>query len=285
MDMSASLNPRWCADQSADRRYPRVVSPLSTMSGVSLVALVSAYKEGPLALGAIRSALAAEPDRCLVMEGPAGDEIEDCPDTDYPARKGRGYDLRYGTWRADAEKRTAMVETVRAWNLPPPVWGVWVDGDEILCNGEYLRDILQALQWEDEANGASIDDPDNLPTMGRPIRIVEPSGLIITCRAKVIRLDLIRRYVVSSSVVESVLGGYMGEGNKPDSLSKWFDDRELFAAKDYAFYAHPPLPCEPFLQHRSWLRHPNRRNVRMSEQEMHEFKRETEERGLLVAED
>jgi hypothetical protein len=256
------------------------------VADVSLVALVSAYKEGPLALGAIRSALEAEPDRCLVYEGPAGDELDDCPDTPYPSRQNRhGFTLEHGTWRADAEKRTAMVEHVRALNLRPPVWGVWVDGDEILCNGQYLRDILQSLQWEDEQNGATVDNLDNLPRMGYPIRIVEPSGLIISCRAKVIRLDLIKRYVVSSSVVESVLGGYMGEGNKPDSLSKWFDDRELFAAKDYAFYAHPPLPCEPFLYHRSWQRHPNRRPVRMSEQEMVEFKRATEERGLKVAEE
>lgn len=251
------------------------------MSGISLVACVSAYKEGPLVHGAISSALDAAPDELVVFEGPAGEEIDGCPETDYSHFPS----VTHGTWRADAEKRTAIVEHVRALALPAPVWGVWVDGDEILCNGEYLRDILQALQWEDEERGASLDDPENLPTMGRPIRIVEPSGLIISCRAKVIRLDLVKRYVVSSSVVESVLGGYMGEGNKPDSLSKWFDDREVFAAKDYAFYAHPPLPCEPFLQHRSWLRHPKRRPVRMSDQEMHEFKRETEERGLQVADE
>ena len=243
---------------------------------------MSSYKEGPLALGALRSALEAEPDRCLVMEGPAGEEIEDCPETVFS--RGDGYTLEYGSWRADAEKRTAMIERVHSWNLPAPVWGVWVDGDEVLQNGQYLRDILQRVQWQDEQDGASLDDPGRLPRMGYPIRIVEPSGLIISCRAKVIRLDLVKRYVVSSSVVESVLGGYMGEGNKPDSLSKWFDDRELFAAKDYAFYAHPPLPCEPFLVHRSWQRHPNRSETRMSEQEMVEFKRATEERGLEVAE-
>ena len=253
------------------------------MGGISLVALVSAYKEGPLALGAIESALSCRPDRCLVMEGTAGEEIDGCPDTVFS--RGNGYELEYGSWRADAEKRTAMVERVRGWNLPAPVWGVWVDGDEILENGRFLRDILQRLEWEDELRAASIDEPENLPSMGYPIRIVEPSGLIITCRAKVIRLDLVKRYVVSSSVVESVLGGYMGEGNKPDSLSKWFDDRELFAAKDYAFYAHPPLPCEPFLVHRSWQRHPARSGTRMSDQEAVEFARATVERGLELADE
>jgi hypothetical protein len=252
---------------------------------VSLVSLLSTYREGPLAHEAIRSALEAEPDRCLVFEGPAGKPIPEAPATDFTrwTRTGKVI-VREGEWRADAEKRTAMVELVRAMELPPPVFGVWVDGDEVLVNGRYLRDILQALAWEDEARGATLTDPDNLPIMGRPIRIIEPSGLIISCRAKVIRLDLVKRYVVSSSVVETVLGGYMGEGNKPDSLSKWFDEREPFAEKDYAFYAHPPLPCEPFLVHRSWLRHPSRRPVRMSDQEIVEFARESEARGITVGE-
>jgi len=248
---------------------------------VTLVACVSAYKEGNLVHGAIASSLEAT-DRVVVFEGPAGAPIDDVPETDYTRWKDK-ITLKGGAWRADAEKRTAMVEYVASLALAPPVWGVWVDGDEILENGQYLPDVLQALEWEDEARGATLTDPENLPTMGRPIRIVEPTGLIISCRAKVIRLDLVRRYVVSSSVVESVLGGYMGEGNKPDSLAKWFDDRELFAAKDYAFYAHPPLPCEPFLVHRSWLRHPARRDTRMSDQEMVEFERQTRERGLEVA--
>ena len=250
---------------------------------MNLVACVSAYREGELVHAAIASALEAT-DRVFVFEGPAGDDdAQDAPETDY-SRWGDRIVLRGGRWRADAEKRTAMVDHVKTLALAPPLWCVWVDGDEVLVNGEYLPDHLRALEWKDELAGASLDDPDNLPSMGRPICIVEPSGLVIDCRAKVIRLDLIRRYVVSSSVVESVLGGYMGEGNKPVSLSKWFDERELFAAKDYMFFSHRPLPCEPFLVHRSHLRHPVRRGLRMSDQEMVEFKRESEARGLEVAE-
>lgn len=265
-------------DDAPDAAPPSVVT-------VTLVALCSSYREGPLVHEAIHSMLAAEPDRCIIFEGPAGKPIPDAPETDFKrwTRTGKVI-VREGKWRADAEKRTAMVELVHKMELPPPVWAIWVDGDEVLVNGRYLRDIVQALQWEDEARGASLEDEENLPIMGRPIRIIEPSGLIISCRAKVLRLDLVKRYVVSSSVVETVTGGYMGEGNKPDSLSKWFEEREPFAEKDYAFYAHPPLPCEPFLVHRSWLRHPSRRPVRMSDQEMVEFATESEKRGLKVAE-
>ena len=251
---------------------------------VTLVALLSTYREGPLAHEAIRSALDAQPDRVIVFEGPAGPEIPDAPETDFRRWYKERVLVRTGKWRADAAKRTAMVRYVQGLDLRPPVWAVWVDGDEVLENARYLRDWVQTIAWRDEERGVSLDDPENLPTMGYPIAIMEPHGRLSICRAKVIRVDLVKQYVVSSSVVETVLGGYMGEGNKPLRGTDWIEPRTKDLAEEDAVYAMPPQPGVPFLVHRSHLRHPSRRGARMSGQEQVEFARESEARGITVAE-
>ena len=253
---------------------------------MTLIAACSFYREGPLAHTAIRSALDAEPDHIIIYEGPAGPELPDAPETDYRQWQRTGkVTVKTGTWRADAEKRTALVEYVRALQLPPPCWTIWIDGDEALENGRYLRDHVQHLAWMDEERGATLTDPENLPTMGYPIAIMEPHGRLSICRAKVIRLDLVKQYVVSSSVVETVLGGFMGEGNKPLKASEWFEPRAVdFTEEEDAMYAYPPQPGVPFLVHRHHLRHPLRQGVRMSVQEGVEFARESAARGIEVAE-
>lgn len=252
----------------------------------ALVGLVSSYREGTLVHEAIHSLVEADVDHVYVFEGPAGPEIPDAPDTDFKRwyKTGR-VTIRHGKWRADAEKRTAMVEFVKAVRVTTPLWGAWVDGDEVLMYGRYLRDHVQHLAWRDEERGASLEDEENLPSMGLPIAIMEPHGRLSMCRAKVIRLDLVRRYVVSSSVVETVLGGYHGEGNKPLKARDWVEPRMVdFTDEEDALYAYPPQPGVPFLVHRPHLRHPSRAPVRMSAQEQEEFARESAARGITVAE-
>ncbi len=256
-------------------------------SPISFVACVSAYREGELVHAAIRSALEAEPDAVIVFEGRAGDPCPDAPATDYNRYRGRNQRivLQEGEWRTDAAKRTALADFAKSrYGTEKPLWAIWVDADEVLVNGQYLRDILLSIHYDDEANGVSLADPGNLPKMGCPIAIMEPDGRISLCRAKVLRLDLLKRYVVSSSVVESVLGGYLGEGNKPARFSEWFDPRLPLLQTEDALFAQPPFPCEPLLVHRHNLRHPARRPLRMSAQEQTEFKRESEARGIEVAE-
>jgi hypothetical protein len=235
-----------------------------------LVALISAYLEGALARGAIRSALEAT-DQVIVFEGPAGEPLEgDLPETDYAEFTGR-ITLVRGAWKTDAAKRTAMVEHCRRWRNFAPVWGVWVDGDEVLLNGQYLQDELNLLEWE--------DDPAE-PFMGWPMKLVELDGGVTVCRGKVVRVDLIDSYSVSSSVFRNVMGNLHGEGNIPLRASEhwaplrhWLESlpaAERAVAEDRIFL-RPPLPCEPFLMHRSALRHPARRGLRMHAQEASEL--------------
>lgn len=244
-----------------------------------LVALISAYLEGALARGAIRSALEAT-DQVIVFEGPAGEPLEgDLPETDY-AEFGDRITLVRGAWKTDAAKRTAMVEHCRRWRNFAPVWGVWVDGDEVLLNGQYLQDELNLLEWE--------DDPAE-PFMGWPMKLVELDGGVTVCRGKVVRVDLIDSYSVSSSVFKNVMGNLHGEGNLPLRVSEhwaplnhWIQSlpsAEREVAQDRLFLP-PPLPCEPFLMHRSALRHPARRGLRMHTQEATELAKAERKLGV-----
>lgn len=252
---------------------------------MKLLALISSYKEGTLIRGAINSALKAV-EEVIVFEGPAGPPLEaDCPETD-PGFLRELVTWREGTWRTDAEKRTAMIAATRGYEKP--TWGVMVDGDEILINGEYLRDEIQALAWEEEVN------PDADPYLGWPMNIVERDGNVASCRAKVLRLDLIDSYSVSSSVFKTAVGTTHGEGNVQVKLSELpqsialqrLVERiensvgtqkqqlvELAQEISDRLVLAPPLPGEPHLVHRSHLRHPNRRGLRMHEQEAVEIER------------
>lgn len=242
---------------------------------MELVGLVSAYLEGPLVDGAIRSALAAC-DHVLVFEGPAGEPLDaDVPATDYAKWQPRVW-LKEGRWKTDADKRTAMVAACR--RFTPPVWACWIDGDEVLINGEYLRDWLQAIQWDEEATGT-----DEL--LGWPIKLVELDGSVSVCRGKVVRVDRIDSYSVSSSVFKNALGFTEGQGNFPYLWSEhlrpfeeWFartreTNPELADQLEDTLRLFPPLPTEPFLIHRSALRHPARRGLRLHVQEAEELEK------------
>jgi hypothetical protein len=243
-----------------------------------IVGLLSTYREGPLARGAVDSALRAC-DRVFVFEGPAGPRLpneHECPPTEI-ADPEFGFDLsdellvpewdlyfRNGEWKTDAKKRTAMIEATRG--LEPPVWGVWIDGDEILMNGEYLRDWTNALEWADQGKTFDPDDESTMPYMGFPIKLVELDGSITVCQGKVLRVDLIDQYSVSSSVFRNVLGMLEARGNLPLRVNDWVDAHAA-AINSGTMVMPPPLPCEPFLLHRSFLRHPARRGLRLHEQE------------------
>lgn len=245
---------------------------------MKIIGLVSTYREGGLARMAIESAQRAC-DHVIVFEGPAGDErCPDAPETD-PAwldeanGSGAGIVYREGVWTSDAVKRTAMVKATRGYG-DGPIWGVWVDGDEVLENGDYLRDQLAAVGDRDEAErvAARLAGEAWQPRAGLPIRIVEADGSVAVCRAKVVRVDLIDQYVVSSSGIRFKNGVVMAEGNLPQSLLEWWGPRQGAIEQD-RLVLEPPLPGEPFLVHRSHLRHPARRALRMHEQEARELDR------------
>lgn len=231
---------------------------------VTIVGLVSSYKEGRLIQGAVRSLIPAC-DAVYVFEGAAGGAIlDDVPATDLGPLADR-VRFQEGLWRSDARKRTDIIKRVRQ-RHPSPLWGVWLDGDEVLFNGEYLRDWLQVIQWHDEAK------PDERPHLGRPIRIVELDGSVGWTQTSVVRIDLIRNFDVSTVGFVNELGVEQGAGNYPDSYSDWATPRTPYFEADQMLI-HPPIPGEPFVLHRSVLRHPARAGHRMHHQEAAELER------------
>lgn len=239
-----------------------------------IVGLCSSYKEGPLVQAAIRSLLAAC-DRVVVFEGPAGLPLdEEVPESDFTPFVTNTGDVPWtgesGQWSTDAKKRTAMIESLRPWmrQLDEPVWGVWIDGDEVLCNPEYLRDWLNFADWKEEETGVQ--------NLGWPLKLVEMDGSISVCQAKVLRVDRIDSYSVSSSVFKDALGQLRGEGNYLAGIDEFGTGHHLreLANPDGGYLFHwPPMPCEPYIMHRWRLRHPRRSGLRMSEQEAVEIEK------------
>lgn len=237
--------------------------------------MVSSYKEGRLVAAAIRSLLNVELDRLYVYEGPAGPPLgDDVPDSDLSAAMmlaGGVIRVHHGRWRTDARKRNEMLQQAKR-DFPGVTWGVIVDGDEVLVNGEYLRDRLQSLVWDDEMKGARAGDTSNPPWARWPLHFVEADGSMHLITARVMRIDLVRSIDVSSSVITNEHGVREGWGNYAARSAAWIESW-LAAIDQGKMIAWPPLPCEPHLVHRSNLRHPLRRQLRMSQQEAEEFAR------------
>jgi hypothetical protein len=224
---------------------------------VKIVALVSSYEEGELLESVVRSAAAL--DHTVIFEGP----VEGAPpSTARLPKPGPRLSIVRGEWASDAAKRSAMVAWVkgRRW-LDDATWGLWLDGDELLLWGEYLRDwIVRAAEEGDEEN----------PVGGMPLALVELDGSTTVCMGKVVRVDLIERYIVSSSFVELVGGRQLGIGNQevwnPVRGAVYFTDDGL-----PHWRARPPLAGEPHLQHRWALRSKGRRAERQSAAEERNF--------------
>lgn len=207
---------------------------------MKIVGLVSAFREGPMLQAAVRSLAAL--DHVVVFEGP----VEGNPPAGPPSLIPKGTTVIEGAWETDAAKRSAMVEWVhsRRW-LDGETWGLWLDGDEILLWGEYLHDwVWRVSQQGDDAN----------PVAGWPLPLVELDGSVSICMGKLVRVDLIRRYLVSSSFIELVDGSTRTVGN----VLYWTPtegplQRDPATGKPH-WRARPPLQGEPHLQHRPVLR-------------------------------
>ena len=251
-----------------------------------LVALISTYQEGTLANAAVQSCLTAGLE-VVVWEGPAGEErCDEAPVTEILPT----IDFRWhaAEWSTDAVKRTEMLNYAKQQWHTKPLWVLWLDGDEQLLNGRALWDMCQSIMWADEHTGASILKPDNPPTGGAPIRLVEPDGSTSLLKGRLVRGDLIRSYVVSNLVLEMVNGISLRLGNvqtrvedqphvqaaihlgqliQEASGSKKAELEEKLNDLFGLLYLSPPLPGEPVIVHRSHLRHPARQALRMHEQE------------------
>jgi len=245
-----------------------------------VVGMVSSYKEGRLVQNAVRSLLELEPDALYIFEGPAGEPLgDDVPDSDYgrtnhPHIAARVV-YREGRWRTDGRKRNAMLQQAKSDYPGQPFWCVVVDADEVLVNGRYLRDRLEWIMAEDVQRGADPSDPSNPPMARWPLHLVEHEGSMSLITARVFRGDLIRSIDISSSVITNSAGVREGWGNF-EATSKLWIENWLAAIDAGKMIAWPPFSVEPHIVHRSNLRHPLRRGVRMSEQETVEFARAQE---------
>jgi hypothetical protein len=225
-----------------------------------IIACISAYREGRLLEGA-RASAAAGCDRVIVCDGP----VE--------------------RWGGDAGKRTHMLELARSEGArvraqkkgrkDEPLWVLWLDADELLLWGEYLRDWIGRVEEETGAGGF-------------PLRIVELDGSVALAYGKVIRADYVRRYLHSSYQVELTNGVVValpnvkicGAGGVPYGPFPHRPDPSgvLVPAppgspevEEYLGRHRPPLAGEPHLLHRSLLRSPERSVRRLSEVEAEWF--------------
>lgn len=231
---------------------------------MKIVGLVSSFREGELLRSAIESL--APLDHVLVAEGPVEQNADlsgqESLIPSYVGEPKRQVHVMRGEWPADAAKRTAMIRWVqdRRWLRGEEVWGLWLDGDEILLWGEYLADWLRRA-----SQAGTADDP----AAGWPLSIVEPDGSVAWCMGKLIRVDLIERYLISSSFIEMKGGATRTVGN----VQCWtpLDGPTQFTEAEGERLPHwrarPPLQGEPHLVHRWHLREKQRQVERQHKAE------------------
>jgi len=228
-----------------------------------IVALISAYREGALLDSCVDSAMRRGIDAVCVFEGPVGPDTNAEPYSSHNALRRDGVWTYAGGWKSDAAKRTAMLEwaqkhaAINAKTDDPSLWILWLDGDELLLWGEYLIDHVRRAEQESTGVG------------GFAIRLVELDGSVAKCHGKIVRGDLIARYVESSYQVELHGGMVIALPNEPicgpgGTPAAW-GDREI-VLEDLA-ELRPPVAGEPHLLHRTMLRDPSRGVERLHEAE------------------
>jgi hypothetical protein len=236
-----------------------------------IVGLVTTYREGRLALGAIES-LRKGCDLVLVLDGPAPPDREPVGDpTPYPRDQGRLL-IRRGQWEDDAAKRTALVLWARQlWARSPKsdrgdgLWLVWCDADEVLLWSEYLPDYIAAAVAHEATRNA---------TGGFSLRHVEPDGSVHLSGGRVLNGLHVARYLVSGYQVELANGLVVAlpltplcsAGGiplaPPEGIPSDEGERDLWLATN-----RPPLQGEPHTLHRHPLRKPDRAAHRMHDDE------------------
>lgn len=223
---------------------------------MEIIALISSYQETMLD-SCIESA--ASLDKIFVFEGPTTYNENILQHRDMPrlSRLHVPYILYSGRWKSDADKRTEMLKEAQAWNYD--AWGIWIDGDEILLYGEYLRDHTMRASYETGAGGYTL-------------RIVEYDGSVAQCHGKIIKLDAISRYIMSSYEVELASGLTVALPNVPICSAGGIPIGDISERDDPKLATNrPPVIGEPHLLHRHGLRNPNREAPRLHDKEAESF--------------
>lgn len=245
---------------------------------------ISSYDEGTLLEGALSSAIAVG-GIVHLLEGPVAGTGRPRPLPAHLADGVLGYrevgpklhepytlvDVpAVRTYKDDADKRNVGLRWARRACLD---WLVWLDGDEVLLWPEYLRDWIGRASQEETAVG------------GFPLRIVELDGSVALGYNRIVRVSVVRKYLVAASQVELHTGLTVGTpnvkvcgaggipwGNVPkfegtdNYATPGSDEMEAWLARH-----RPPLHGEPHILHRSMLRNPKRTAQRQHEAEAERF--------------
>lgn len=255
-----------------------------------IVGLVSSYREGRLIVECVRSLL----DGCefvFVAEGPVADggamrgaesdlspfryDFHGGSHTDGVARWIPRLRVSFGEWEDDAAKRSWLLERAKATLKMPedePLWIVWLDGDEVLLWPHLLPDWIARAQAEGDLYENA--------TGGIGLRLCELDGTVAIATGKVIRGDLVARYLVSSYQVELRSGMIValpyvpvcGPGSipfAPDPIPQRGSPDE----NRWLSNCRPPVAGEPHILHRSILRPPGRDTERLHDAEADWFTR------------
>ena len=194
----------------------------------------------------------------LVFEGPInhnGNRHQFVKKTMTP--RGTDYYLYRGRWKSDASKRTDMLMEAKAENHD--AWGLWLDGDEILLYGEYLRDHCRRADSETATGGTTI-------------RIVEYDGSVAQCYGKLIKVGNVSKYIMSSYEIELESGLTVALPNVPICSAGGMPIGNITDRDDPILAINrPPLMGEPHLLHRHGLRDPNRTAPRLHDEEAKDF--------------
>jgi hypothetical protein len=103
-----------------------------------------------------------------------------------------------------------------------------------------------------------------------PIRKVELDGSIAMCYGNLIRGDLVKTYTVSTVNLVNEVGVEERGGNLHEHFSGWARSHPK-AQEGYLYWPPGPAPCDPYIVHRSMLRHPSRAGLRLHDQEKTEL--------------
>lgn len=220
-----------------------------------IVGLVSTWREGTLPRNAVASLLEC----CrwvLVCDGPVGELEVAGAETDLgELARAKGVCLWTGdSWRTEHEKRNAMLEWAKRRGWPTPLWGVYLDGDELLIGARYLPDLIDA---------ATALAPAGEDTASIPLLITEANWSVGKVH-RVIRLDLLERHVLSMSQ-------FLFRGS---STVVTFPLQATWApGEPMTPHNRPPFQGEPHIHHRSYYRPTQAERPRLSALEVEDFRR------------
>lgn len=239
--------------------------------------LISSYREGLLLRSTVESARQSC-DVISVFEG----AVESDSSREYavtvkesgiwPGYFGSGIATCFGTWKTDAAKRTFMLRWAKSHreqhykDIDEPQWVLWLDGDEILVWGEYLRDYCDRADRETAVGGF-------------PLRIVEQDGSVYQSYGRIFQAEAVAEILESSYQVQLASGMVIALPNTPLCSSGGIPlnppshgslgfklDPSSEEVKKWLAMSRPPLQGEPHILHRPMLRNPAR-NVRRLHQD------------------